>query len=224
MAAVARRTWYDFEAEVIHRLGNIDALGFTLRVDQWIWQAYQWLALTYHHYELEAKDLTQKIPTDDLFLVLPDDCFLVFAVLRKDTAGRPLGAGLSLYDSGQLIREFRGEVGMPARYGRYADSLVFDKIGDQPYPLGIYYYKMPDRPDFTASGTAGSALGPDLDMTIIDLALALGFPAVGRPDLGEAAAGSASTYLSMQPRPPLLNPLAARERPNVNRVAGGAQV
>ena len=223
MAAITRRSWSAVEAEVIRRLGNIDAAGFSARVDSWIWQAYLWLALTYHHFELDEANLSQKVPTDTIFLPLPDNLYILTAVVRRDAAGGLLGSGLSTYDPSALLREIKGQRAAPTRYARYGNKLAFNAVGDQPYPLEIYYYRMPVEPDFTSTSQI-SELGVDLDETIINLSLQLAFPAVGRPDLGEACGSIASTYLAMQPRPPLLTePLDVRERNQTNRSIGGAQ-
>lgn len=223
MAAITRRSWSGFESEVIKRLGNIDASGFSTRVDNWIWQAYQWLALTYHHFELDEVDKKQKVPTDDIFLPLPDDCYILIAVARRDLNGGSMGAGLTPYDPGSILREFRNQRTAPTRYGRYNNKLVLNAIGDQSYPLDIYYYRRPVEPDFSATNMYPE-FGVDLDETLINLTLQLAFPAVGRPDLGDAAAQVASAYLAMQPRPPLLTePLSNRDRMGAMKTLGGSQ-
>lgn len=223
MAAITRRSWSAVEAEVIRRLGNIDAAGFSARVDAWIWQAYLWLALTYHHFELDETDLAQKVPTDTILLPLPDNLYILTAVVRRDATGGFMGSGLSTYDPSALLRDFRGQRAAPTRYARYGNKLVLNAIGDQAYPLEIYYYRFPDNIDLSSTIQV-SELGADLDETIINLTLQLAFPAIGRPDLGEAAGAIASTYLAMQTRPPLLTePLDVRERSQTNRSIGGAQ-
>lgn len=223
MTAIARRTWSQVETEVIKRLGNIDSPGFSARADNWIWEAYKWLSLTYHHFELDEIDGRQVTPTNGTAILLPDDCYSLIAVIRRDAAGKPTGSGLTRSWPSSLFADFTGQVGIPSKYARYGSKVFLNTISDQPYPLDIYYYRLPTQPDF-ASNSLGSELGADLDESLINLTLQVAFPAIGRPDLGDYCGTLASNYLQMQSRPALITePLAVRERIETNRTIGGGQ-
>ena len=201
MAAITRRTWANIRDEVIKRLGNITATGFSGRVEYSVWAAYQDIATTYHHFELDDVDTSLTCSTSTNDVSLTAGTFMVIGVRLKSVAGAVL-TGLESVDFRRLSDDYLATSGRPTQYSRFLNKLYFDKKPDLAYPLEVYRYKRCTAPDFSSTSPE---LDSDVDEHIIEAACRKLFPMIARPDIGEVNRQLMTEWLSMNVRPSLID-------------------
>ncbi len=220
MAVIARRGWSAIKAEVIKRVGNLTAAGFDARVEQWIWAAYLKLATGYHFFEFDAsQDLA--FAAGDSSKTLATDTYIILSVSL--VSGSTLLKSLRPSHAPSLLTDLSAaQAGRPSRYARYGSSLYLDCPCDQAYTLRVFYYQLPAAPDFAT--TATPAFASDVDEHLIEQAIRIIMPGIGRPDLGDINRQLLSDWLADQPRDPIqARPQTEQERATTNRTIGGAQ-
>lgn len=211
--------------EAQRRLAGINATGsdgvtFLTRIQYFLAAAYLDLATIYHHFELDVIDTTTiTLSTSTNTVTLPADCHEVIALSLRN--GTTYVGEVGIYSQPSLLPAYTAAVGVPTRRARFAGKLYFDKKPDIAYACDLYYYKRPALPDFTGSDSPLTAV--DVDEHIIEYALSLANPAIGRPDLMAVNRQLLSDWLASQIRPSLQDPLERRERPETDRAMGGAQ-
>lgn len=220
MAPLSRRTFPQLETEVKLRMGNPN--NATVNYQQMIWAAYLRLALTYHHFELDAiSSPLLTLSTSSNSVALPTDTFVVIHAVLLDTAGTAVIGQLEPKDYAALVRDYTGASGVPARRARFGSSLYFDKLPALAYKVRVSYYRRPAAPDF--AGSATSELDVETDEHLIEQAVALAAGATGAPTVALNRQFLAE-WLSEQVRSPLLDSVEdRRERSTTDRTLGGAQ-
>lgn len=223
MAAIARRTWAELRTEVVRRAQGIDATSFSSRVEYALWSAYQDLCLTFHHFELDKVDTSLSLSTSVNSLALPPDCYIVVGVRLRNAAGSAFVRQLSYKSPHVLLNEYRGAPGTPTQYTRFLNTLYFNLLPDTAYHVDLFYYRNPTAPDFSGSATPDTH--PEVDEHLIQSALSLLFPALGRPDLAGQHLANLQSWLPMNSRPAIVveTPAGQRERYETPRAIGGAQ-
>jgi hypothetical protein len=220
MAVIARRGWSAVLAEVLKRTGNLNATGFSSRVEYFIWSAYLKLTLTYHHFELDtSQDLS--FAAGDTSKALAADTYIILgaSLLSGTTFLRNLAP---IHAPAMLTDLTLAQAARPSKYARYGANLVIDCPADQAYAVRVFYYQTPAAPDFATTNLP--AFASDCDEHLIEQAVRMVMPAVGRPDLGDINRQLLSEWLAEQPRDPILaQPQVGRERASTNRMIGGAQ-
>jgi len=219
MAVIVRRTWAQIETEVKLRIGNPN--NTTILTQQFIWAAYLRLALTWHHFELDAiasPNLTLSTSTN--LVALPADCFAVVQAMLLNSAGTVILGQLEPVNYASLVREYAAAAGQPAKRARYGSNLYFDALPNSAFKVQLSYYRRPTAPDFSSGG---SELDVECDEHIIEQAVALAAGATGAP--GVALNRQLLTeWLAEQVRNPMIDSVEdLRERVNTNRTLGGAQ-
>lgn len=227
MALLTRRTWAQIQAETVKRLGNVDSVGtdgvtFPARVGYWLWASLLDLALTYHHFELDAT-ATLTLSTSTNLVALPADCHIIVAVRLKDAAGATFLRQLSYKQYQALANDYVATPGQPAFYSRYGQNLYVEMLPSSAFKAELFYYQLPTAPDF--AGSAVPALGVDLDEHLMEGACRKGYPSLGRPDLGDVGRQLLSEFLAIQARPSVLDePLPGfPERKQSARTLAGPQ-
>lgn len=227
MAVTARRTWAQLQAETVKRLGNVDSVGtdgvtFPARVAYWLWASLLDLALTYHHFELDAT-ATLTLSTASNLVALPADCYILIAARLKDPTGATFLRQLTLKQYQALANDYVGAPAQPSFYSRFGSNLYVETLPTLPFKVEVFYYRLPTAPDF--SGSLTPDLGVDLDEHLMEGACRKAYPNLGRPDLGDVGRQLLSEFLAIQARPSLLDePLPGLpERQQSGRTFGGPQ-
>lgn len=221
MATITRRGWSLIQDEAQRRLAGIASPGFTARIDYWVWAAYQQICLTYHHFELDSFSTSLSIALGASTLALPADCYAVIAMTLRDGTGAYAGE-VRQYELAAVRGAYVAASGRPSRRARFGSTLYLDMKADQLYNVDLFYYRFPTAPDF-ATNTAPETAS-DVDEHIIEGAVRLAHPAIGRSDLGDVDRQLLADWLSQQIRPSLnQETLEDTERAGAERTLGGAQ-
>lgn len=208
--------------EAQRRLGGINYTGFDARIQHWLTGSYLDLCTTYHHFELDKLDTTTlTLSTSTNTLNLPADCFEVIGMSLRNVAGTAYVGEVGIYSAAALLPAYIAEAGLPTRRVRYLNTLYFDKKPDLAYKVDLYYYRRPTDPDFAGSVYPDTSW--DMDEHIIQGALSLANPSIGRPDHGAVQRELLKDWLAMQVRPALQYALEGRERHEPSVTLGGAQ-
>lgn len=222
MAVIVRRTWAQLRDEAIKRAGNLDATGFSGRVEYTLWAAWHDLTTTYHFTGLDKIDTSLVLSTSTNELALPTDCFIVVGVGLRSAAGTTYLGPMTPVDYRTLFQDYTATSGQPTRRARFGASLWFDKKPDAAYHIDLAYYRFATAPDYSSTSPE---LSSDVDEHLVEGALRKLFPAIGRPDIGEVNAQLLSEWLGFQVRPALAaaSPAAHRLKPLDDTTTGGAQ-
>ena len=214
MAVLVRRNWPQLLTETVLRLGNITSTGFDSRVQYWLAASYFHLCTLYHHVELDDIDTSLSCTTSTNEVTLPSDLFVLVGVRLKAVGGATILGPLLVEEYTLVADKYALESGQPSRCARFGNKLYFDKKPDVAYPLEVFHYRRGLAPDFSGTPTSPE-LDSDVDEHIIQGALALALPGVGRPDLAAVQRELLAEWLSAQVRSSLGDPLTAlpeRER------------
>ena len=224
MALIVRRTWAQMLDEVIRRAGGVDASTFSSRVEYALWSTYLDLCLSYHQFELDKLDTSLTLSTSAPSLALPSDCYIVVGVrLRDALVGTAVVGQLSYKASRLLLFEYRATpAARPKHYTRFLSTLYFDSLPDAAYKVDLYYYKTPTAPDFSSTSPETH---PELDEHLIQGALSVLFPSLGRPDLAQAQLTNLQNWLALNTRPAMVaeTPAGKSERFETVTSHGGQQ-
>lgn len=227
MADQTRQSWSDILSEFIHRAGMNDetASDFPDRARTFLTSAYLDVCLLWHHFELDTVDDTRDFVVGDLGITLPNNLYSLFAVdIFTPDPERCFIHTLEFEEAHVLITGKESKSGQPTKYTRFENKILVERCPDLAYGTEIYYYRMPDPPDFDSTITF-----PEThwlwDNHIIEAALAISHGAVWRPDLGQMNLQSLAGFASSSAQPPLSSkPLHPQpERPTRTTPHGGAQ-
>lgn len=206
---IPRRNFASILNEVVQAVGGHDYLGFPARAQHAVWSTYLDLALTYHHYELEASteamlgSATREVP-------IPASCYAVIAVIAGVLAQGMEGAESYGYLVNPRRAQFAlgdrwaagAEKRLPTEWTRYGNNLLFNGPSSGSVGLRIYYYRTPTQPDFDLA-TAYSELHPMWDDHLIEGAVAKLQKRIWRPDIAQANLEFLSRWLQEQVQPAL---------------------
>lgn len=223
MAVLARRNWKQLREETLLRLGNPSATGMSARVEYWLKAAYDELWSVYHHFEFDKIDTSLSLSTSTNELALPSDCFIAMQLILKSADGATFHGERINEDLRMVAAAYAGATGTPTMCARFGSKLYFDKKPSEAFDVELYYYRTGTSPDYSTPTSPETAT--DCDEHIIQWALRLAMPGLGRPDLGEVQRQLMTEWLAQQVRPATgESPLAARaERERVTTVHGGMQ-
>lgn len=227
MAVLAARTWAQLLTEALLRVGNITTSGFDARMQRWLEAAYFNLCTTYHHVEFDtiSTSLTASTTSNEVDLSSLSPKLFVLAGLRlraSSTTTSTITGPLVPRDFRSVFDKYTATAGQPTTVARWGDKLYFDTLPLAAYGLNLYYLRYPTAPDFAAPTSPET--GRDVEEHIIEGAIQLAFPGMGRPDLGAVNRELVATWLNEQVRLPLtadpIVNLPERQRAGTTTVQG----
>lgn len=195
-------------------------------MQRWLEAAYFNLCTTYHHVELDTVDtsLTASTSTNEVSLASLSPKMFVLAGLRlraSADSGSAITGPMVVGDFKSLFDKYTATVGVPSKVARFGDKLYFDTLPAAAYGLNLYYLRYPTAPDF---GATSPETGRDVEEHIVEGAIQLAFPGIGRPDLGAVNRELVGMWLSEQVRLPLtadpIVNLPERQRAGTTHVQG----
>lgn len=202
MAAIARRTWDEFQAEFILRVGRLNDASYATRAQYFLTSAYLWVAKAFHHHELENTEtslvLNVNNPTVDISSLFP--C-IVQAVELQDASTAAFIKLLPALNMRAIAGRYNATAGEPKYFAQHGTNLIVDRLPDAAYKLEIFYLDVePTAPDFGV-GVGSPATGRAWDESIIELALLLAHAAVGRHDVAAAHSQVYQLFTGEMPQP-----------------------
>jgi hypothetical protein len=223
VAVLARRTWANLRDEALQRLGRPGDTLESPRVEQYLAAAQYDLGILYHHPELDEETTTATASTSTNLVALPASTYVVIAVTVRTVGTGAFLKSLTNDSSWFNIKSFAGRSKAPDSWCRFGNSIYFDTIPDQAYPLTIWRYKEPTAPDF--AGSATPALGRPWDEHILEYAAVRAAGGHWAGDLQNLTQPLLSDFLAKVAQPALADSPLIRLGPHPTRAAthGGAQ-
>lgn len=219
MAAITRRIFEGLRDEHMRRVGRANDSNYTSRAQEFVTAAYYDICHLFHHHELDALDTTILFSTSNPYITLPANCHIVIAF-----QARAVGTGLDLgtlipIRSTSLFAQYNPTAGSatepPHYYARHGGRLYFNQLPGAAFLSTLYYYQIPDAPDF-ATGTVAapriSMLKWVYDEHIIDLSVARAKGAAWLPELAAPDHANLKVFLEQTPEM-LLSQALLIERP-----------
>lgn len=163
------------KSEVVARLGN--RTDINSRVERWINHAFFELLLNprFSFFELDTLTTFSTVAAQasyDLTVIAPT--LWIILSLRDNTNERHLARSHH-----QVIDRMTTTPGQPARYYRFAQTVVFDPVPDNVFQMQLRYRI---RPGDQASGSNFAGLGTEWEEPLVVLSTVKGFEALDQRD------------------------------------------
>lgn len=225
MAVLTRRSWQEMRTEVEAVLGGEIYTNLRSRIQYWMWDAYNHICMSFHHYELE-KEIIESCSQGDSEIGLPADCYAVYGVTEVDSGGKTVSI---LANKNEMVRmglwiPTEGQPDKYARAGAGGTRLQLNRPCDQSRRYRIDYLKIPTAPDYSSTSffpeTAELWDAAIMDMTLARLGARTLSDSIFVPHkelLGD--------FLGMQIQPALNDepPVGLPNRPKIDSARGGNQ-
>lgn len=198
MAAIARRTWDEFETEHIRRAGRTGDSSYTSRAQYFLTSAYTDICTRFHHQDLDKVDSSLVLSTAVRTLALPADCFVVLIFELQQTPGGEYIKTLNQRHLPMMQAHVVAAAAEPVFFSRHADTLYFDRVADQAYKSALYYQSRPVLPDFGV-GIESPAIDVVWDEHILELSLVKAGSALWQNDIAQQAGALYNQFVESSP-------------------------
>lgn len=202
MAAITRRIFEGLRDEHMRAVGRPGDANYTSRAEYLVTASYYDLAYLFHHHELDEINSSTFLSTTDPYIALPANCAVVIALTLRDAS---TGAHIKSFvpvRSQSVFAEYNPTTGEPRQMARHGARLYFDRLPDAAYQSTLYYYKIPDAPDFAAGAVSSpriSALKWLWDEHIIESSIARAKGRHWLPELATADQQTMKEFLQQAP-------------------------
>lgn len=186
MAALVRWTFANMRDEALKRAARYGETDATARMPYFVDAAYRRIAATWYH-DVLVKETTLTIAdTARVTSALPADLYLPIGGVLALSGTRTHVMGYK--HAADVFTDVRAEGnGAPKEMARKNTVMQLDRGADNAnYTIVLLYYASPTTPDF--DGAANSELDRLFDEAIVQMALALAFPASWRFDMASVNA------------------------------------
>jgi hypothetical protein len=199
---MARLKFDGIKAEVLKIFGTPDNTSIDARIEQWIKMSYWQLCLGWHHYELDVEDRTRTLGRGSAILELPTNAYILFGVGLHDKDDNDFVSWMANRDPRSIQSRFTATENQPVDYARLGNKIILNCQADKNYPLALWYYSLPEEPDFETPN--GSALSEIWDDILILHAAVKGLRRLWEQHVAAPFLQDLQDLLSMVPQVPLV--------------------